>query len=107
MGDLHIGVVGPHPEGAEFALELRAFFHNGAGIAEDPVTGSLNASVAQWMLRTGRVSAPYVARQGTAMGRNGRIHVHEADRFGGTAQSAERLGRGDAHAGGIVPKTLQ
>ena len=79
MGDLHVGVVGPHPEGSHVALELRAFFHNGGGIAEDPVTGSLNASVAQWMLRTGRISSPYLARQGTALGRNGRVHVHEAD----------------------------
>ena len=42
---------------------------------EDPVTGSLNASVAGWLLATGRASAPYVARQGTVLGRAGRIHV--------------------------------
>ena len=43
--------------------------------AEDPVTGSLNASVAQWLLGSGRLAAPYLARQGTAIERAGRIHV--------------------------------
>jgi predicted PhzF superfamily epimerase YddE/YHI9 len=42
---------------------------------EDPVTGSLNASVAQWLLGTGRVTAPYTASQGTAIGRAGRILI--------------------------------
>jgi predicted PhzF superfamily epimerase YddE/YHI9 len=42
---------------------------------EDPVTGSLNASLAGWLLRTGRASAPYVASQGTALGRSGRVHI--------------------------------
>ena len=42
---------------------------------EDPVTGSLNASVAQWLLRTGRATAPYVASQGRALGRAGRVHI--------------------------------
>ena len=42
---------------------------------EDPVTGSLNASLAQWLLATGRATAPYVARQGPARGRAGRVHV--------------------------------
>ena len=39
------------------------------------MTGSFNASLAQWLLETGRAKAPYVARQGTAIGRAGRIHV--------------------------------
>jgi predicted PhzF superfamily epimerase YddE/YHI9 len=42
---------------------------------EDPVTGSLNASLGQWLLGSGQVTAPYVASQGTAMGRRGRVHV--------------------------------
>ena len=62
----------------EPALVVRAFFHAG-GTREDPVTGSLNGSVAQWLLGSGRVGAPYVASQGTAMQRNGRVHVSEAD----------------------------
>lgn len=46
---------------------------------EDPVTGSLNASLAQWLLHTGRLTASYVARQGTALGRSGRVHVTTDD----------------------------
>ena len=54
---------------------MRAFFRKGGSTAEDPVTGSLNASAAQWMLETGRVAAPYLATQGQAIGRDGRIQV--------------------------------
>jgi PhzF family phenazine biosynthesis protein len=75
-----MGLVAPYPEGGECALELRAFFADADGrIREDPVTGSLNAAVAQWLLATGRLEAPYVASQGTAIGRRGRIHVSESD----------------------------
>ena len=77
--DLDIGVVGPYPAGGEAAFELRAFCPHHGATAEDPVTGSLNASVAGWLLRTGRAAAPYVARQGTALGRDGRIHVTRDD----------------------------
>ncbi len=75
IGDLDIGVVGPHPPGGDAAFELRAFFPKDGATVEDPVTGSLNASVAQWLLRSGGASAPYVAAQGTALGRAGRVHV--------------------------------
>ena len=73
-----IGVVGPYAAGSESAFELRAFFsdHHG-GLVEDPVTGSLNASVAQWLLRTGRARSPYQASQGTRLGRQGRIAVEQ------------------------------
>jgi PhzF family phenazine biosynthesis protein len=75
VGDLDIGVVGPWEPGADPAFEVRAFYpHNGA-TAEDPVTGSLNAALAQWLLGSGRATAPYVAAQGTALGRRGRVHV--------------------------------
>ncbi len=73
--ELDIGVVGPHPNGAPEAIEVRAFFPKGGSIVEDPVTGSLNASLAEWLLRTGRLAAPYTARQGTALGRYGKVHV--------------------------------
>jgi PhzF family phenazine biosynthesis protein len=73
--DHDIGLVGPLPPGSAEAFELRAFFPKDGSTAEDPVTGSLNASVAQWLLRTGRAEAPYVARQGTTLGRSGRVHV--------------------------------
>ncbi len=74
-----IGVVGPHPPGGEAAWELRAFFPSNGVPVEDPVTGSLNASVAMWLLGTGRAAAPYVAAQGTALGRAGRVHVTQDD----------------------------
>ncbi|HEX7135062.1 MAG TPA: PhzF family phenazine biosynthesis protein [Iamia sp.] len=69
-----VGVVGSHPEGSEAAVELRAFAP-ADGIPEDPVTGSLNASVAQWLQAEGVLPDAYCAAQGTAMGRAGRIHV--------------------------------
>jgi PhzF family phenazine biosynthesis protein len=73
--DLDVGVVGPHPPGSPEAFEVRAFFPKDGSTVEDPVTGSLNASLADWLLRTGRASAPYVASQGAALGRAGRVHV--------------------------------
>jgi len=73
--DLDVGVVGPYPPGSAEAFEVRAFFPKEGATVEDPVTGSLNASLAGWLLRTGRASAPYVASQGAALGRAGRVHV--------------------------------
>ena len=77
--DLDLGVVGPHPPGAPEAFEVRAFFPKDGATTEDPVTGSLNASLAQWLLGSGRASAPYVASQGTALGRSGRVLVEQDD----------------------------
>jgi predicted PhzF superfamily epimerase YddE/YHI9 len=57
------------------AFELRAFFPVGGSLVEDPVTGSLNASVAQWLTGAGLASAPYVASQGTVLRREGRVHI--------------------------------
>jgi PhzF family phenazine biosynthesis protein len=75
-GQIDIGVVGPHPEGSDVAFEVRAFFADHLGrLNEDPVTGSLNASLAQWLIGTGRAPASYVAAQGTALGRSGRISI--------------------------------
>jgi len=76
--DLDIGIAGPYPDGSPEALEVRAFSPQVSSV-EDPVTGSLNASLGQWLLATGRVTAPYVASQGTAMGRRGRVHVSRED----------------------------
>ena len=75
--DLDLGVVGAHPPGSPAAFEVRAFFPKDGSTAEDPVTGSLNASLADWLLRTGRAAAPYVASQGAALGRAGRVHVSQ------------------------------
>ena len=86
VGPYPIGVVGPQkigvagqPGSGETAIEVRAFFRAGGSAAEDPVTGSLNAALAQWLIADGILTAPYVASQGTALGRQGRVHVSEAD----------------------------
>ena len=77
--DLNLGLAGPYPAGSPAAFEVRAFFTKDGGIAEDPVTGSFNASLAAWLLRTGRASAPYVASQGTVLGRACRVAVSRDD----------------------------
>jgi PhzF family phenazine biosynthesis protein len=69
-----IGVVAPWREGKDDAdAEVRAFIP-GDGIGEDPVTGSLNASLGQWLAGS-VLPETYVAAQGTAIGRRGRVHV--------------------------------
>ena len=73
---IDVGVVGPHRAGADAAFEVRAFFSDHLGtIVEDPVTGSLNASLAQWLFASGVAERDYVAAQGTRLGRQGRIHL--------------------------------
>jgi PhzF family phenazine biosynthesis protein len=74
-----VGVVGPYPPGGEVAVEVRAFVHDGGTLWEDPVTGSLNAAIAQWLIPAGTVPPSYVASQGTALRRRGRVHVERAD----------------------------
>lgn len=75
-GPLDIGLVGPHPDGSDHAFEIRGLFSDELGaMREDPVTGSLNASVGQWLFETGRATSSYVARQGTRLGRHGRVRV--------------------------------
>jgi PhzF family phenazine biosynthesis protein len=73
--DLKIGVIGPYPDGGPGAYEVRAFFPENGKTFEDPVTGSLNASAAQWLIGSGRFAPPYVARQGSVLGRDGVVHV--------------------------------
>lgn len=88
LAGLDIGVVGPRgkvgviakqsvdaPEGAAF--EVRAFFPGNSGMVEDPVTGSLNAALAQWLIAAHLAPPRYVAAQGTVMGRAGRVHVEQ------------------------------
>ncbi len=77
---LKIGVIGPHRAGAPSAYEVRAFFPEGTSTIEDPVTGSLNASAAQWLVGSGRFTPPFVATQGTVLGRDGRVHISADDR---------------------------
>jgi PhzF family phenazine biosynthesis protein len=80
--DLDLGVVGAYPPASPEAFEVRAFFPKDGTTVEDPVTGSLNASLAPWLLRSGRAQTPYVVSQGTVLGRRGRVHV-SADADGG------------------------
>jgi PhzF family phenazine biosynthesis protein len=82
--DLDIGAVALYPEGGPAAVEVRAFFPKDGATTEDPVTGSLNASLAEWLLRTGRVRSPYVVSQGTALGRGGRVRIAQEAADGGT-----------------------
>ncbi|WP_084028369.1 PhzF family phenazine biosynthesis protein [Candidatus Rhodoluna planktonica] len=72
--ELMLGLLGAYPSGGESAFELRAFAPK-IGVYEDPVTGSLNASVAQWLFRTGAVANSYQASQGQRVGRQGTISL--------------------------------
>lgn len=71
-----VGVVGHHPDGSDCLYEVRAF---GPGFGEDPVTGSLNAGIAQWLIGSGEAPARYRASQGTRLGRQGVVHIETAD----------------------------
>jgi PhzF family phenazine biosynthesis protein len=73
--EMDIGAVGPYPPGSEAAFEVRAFSPKVGAALEDPVTGSLNASLAPWLVVSGRVTLPYVASQGAALGRAGRVYL--------------------------------
>jgi PhzF family phenazine biosynthesis protein len=75
LNGLDVGVVGPHSTGSETDVEVRAFFSKGTTVEEDPVTGSLNAALAQWLIGSGMLPERYVASQGSALGRKGRVHV--------------------------------
>jgi PhzF family phenazine biosynthesis protein len=74
LAGLDVGVIGPHESG-DVDYEVRAFFPGNSGLTEDPVTGSLNAALAQWLIGSGTAPESYLAAQGTAMGRAGRVHV--------------------------------
>jgi PhzF family phenazine biosynthesis protein len=73
---LKVGVAAPYKEArtGEPQLEVRAFAAP-IGINEDPVTGSLNASLAQWLIEDGHMPGRYLAAQGTCLDRAGRVHI--------------------------------
>jgi PhzF family phenazine biosynthesis protein len=75
MAGLEVGVIAPWPDG-DAAFEVRAFMP--AVSAEDPVTGSLNAGLAQWLISAKRAPPTYIAAQGTVLGRAGRVHIHQS-----------------------------
>ena len=88
LGGQFIGLVGAHAAPHDgCAFEVRAFFPGHSGLVEDPVTGSLNAALAQWLMGAGLAPHHYIASQGTALQRAGRVHV-------------QRDGHGDIWVGG-------
>jgi predicted PhzF superfamily epimerase YddE/YHI9 len=96
MGDLDIGVAGLWRDGGSDAqLEVRAFDRS----TEDPVTGSLNASLGQWLAGS-RLPEQYVAAQGTAIGRAGRVHVRREGATVWVGGDTRTTLRGEAEVGG-------
>lgn len=90
--DLMVGLVGAHPAGSEHAVEVRGFCPR-IGVHEDPVTGSLNAGLAQWLTGTGVLPPDYTATQGTALGRSGVVRITTVDGeiwVGGTSTTCIR-----------------
>ena len=79
LDGIKLGLVGAHPAGHDAAFELRALISSasGGGNYEDPVTGSLNASVAQWLIGAGLAPASYVAAQGAVLQRSGRVYIEQ------------------------------
>jgi PhzF family phenazine biosynthesis protein len=75
---IKLGIVGPHATGGETQFEVRALIGEGGGF-EDPVTGSLNASLAQWLIASGVAPASYIASQGACLGRAGRVFIDRID----------------------------
>jgi PhzF family phenazine biosynthesis protein len=79
-GNMSIGLAGAYAPGSDCAFEVRALFSDDRGrLVEDPVTGSLNASLGQWLVESGVATTPYVASQGTLLGRTGRAHISRDD----------------------------
>lgn len=76
---VEVGLIGPYPEGSECAVEVRALCRPALGLSEDPVTGSLNAALAQWLTTDGTLPASYVASQGAVVHRSGRVHIETDD----------------------------
>ena len=74
LQDVKLGVVGAHASGGDAQFEVRALIGEGPGY-EDPVTGSLNASLAQWLIGAGIAGERYVAAQGACLQRAGRVYI--------------------------------
>ncbi|MFE9065270.1 PhzF family phenazine biosynthesis protein [Streptomyces violaceusniger] len=72
--DAMVGAIGAHPEGSEHDFEMRTFAP-GVGVAEDPVCGSMNASVGQWLTATGAAPSAYRVSQGACLSRAGTVDV--------------------------------
>lgn len=75
----YVGVVAAHQPDADTQFEVRAFFPAAHGLGEDPVTGSLNAAIGQWLIGSGLAPERYRVAQGTRLGRAGRVSVERVD----------------------------
>jgi PhzF family phenazine biosynthesis protein len=95
LGDTVLGVVGPWPKSRDADFEVRAFVPS-LGVPEDPVTGSLNAGLAQWLIGQGLAPEAYVATQGHRLGREGRIVVEARDGAIWVGGETHTLIRGEA-----------
>ncbi|MEO5735514.1 MAG: PhzF family phenazine biosynthesis protein, partial [Rubrivivax sp.] len=76
LGGVKLGLVGAQAAGHAALFEVRAFAPS-MGVVEDPVTGSLNAGLALWLIGAGLAPPRYLAAQGTALRRAGRVHVEQ------------------------------
>ena len=74
LAGIKLGVVGPHPAGSDVQFEVRALIGEGQGY-EDPVTGSLNAGLGQWLIESGAAPLSYIAAQGARLERRGRVFI--------------------------------
>ena len=78
---LGVGLIGAHPPGSECQFEARNLAPS-SGMSEDPITGSLNAAIAQWMYGAGHWHDPVTVAQGTCIGRQGRLFIRRDDNTG-------------------------
>ena len=74
ISDAMVGAIGAYPDGSDCAFELRSFAP-GVGVYKDPICGSMNASVAQWLTRGGMAPLEYSVSQGSKVSRSGRITI--------------------------------
>ena len=83
FADLKVTIVGRWDEDTAAALgadvEVRAFYADGRDFGEDPVTGSANAGLAQWLIGTGALPSAYTSRQGSVIRRGGGGRLEAAD----------------------------
>lgn len=90
-----VGAVGAYPEGSPHAFELRAFAP-AVNVPEDPVCGSMNASVAQWLTSTGQAPQHYTVSQGSRLHRAGEISITVKDNTVWVGGATRTLFRGTA-----------
>ena len=75
LDSMDVGVVGLHEPGAGTDVEIRTFFPGTNGLTEDPVTGSFNAAVGQWLIAAGHLPDRYLAAQGTVYSYRGLLNT--------------------------------